>query len=323
MTDAPLTLAPGRRRLVIALLSFSFVCNVAVLFLPFMKLRVGLSTTDYTLMRSVRMMWDSGLWVLAALVFGFSLLFPFAKLAVLAAVAAAPRIGPAHQAWLANVERGGKWSMLDVFLVCLVLTLSSGQILVGAEPRMGTPIFVAAILLSLTAGELMSVQIGRHPQVPQGRPSAGTAAWLVLAGLALGAAVCLPFLRINDWLLANRSYSIVTLGATLLREGGWLPALLAWVFLVVTPLLHWVATLRWWLAARGGVDSSPAWRRRKAYARWSMLDVFGLALAIFLVEGDYLMKTEVRWGALLLVAALVLKECFDWALDRAAARADS
>jgi hypothetical protein len=51
-----------------------------------------------------------------------------------------------------------------------------------------------------------------------------------------------------------------------------------------------------------------------------MLDVFGLALAIFLVEGDYLMRTEVRWSALLLVASLALKQAFDWALDRSAVR---
>jgi uncharacterized paraquat-inducible protein A len=54
--------------------------------------------------------------------------------------------------------------------------------------------------------------------------------------------------------------------------------------------------------------------------RWSMLDVFGLALAIFLVEGDYLMQTEVRWGALFLVALLALQKAFQFALDRALMR---
>ncbi len=319
--SAAVVLPAARRRLCVALLAVSLACNVAVLFTPFMRLRIGFGSTDYTLMRSVEMLWDSGLGVLALLVFVFSVIFPFGKLAVLAAVTFSPRVTPRHQAWLANVERAGKWSMLDVFLVCLILTLTSGQMLVGAEPRVGIPLFVAAILLSLTAGEVLSVAVGRHPVAPRGSPSGAAGLWLVLAGIALVAAVCLPFLRINDWLLANRSYSIVTLGATLLREGGWLPALLAWGFLVATPLLHWVASFRWWLKTRRGEDGSAAWLRRKAYARWSMLDVFGLALAIFLVEGDYLMKTEVRWGALLLVASLALKQAFDWALDRAAARA--
>lgn len=320
MTDTSPVLRPARRRLVAALLCLSFACNVAVLFAPFMRLRVGIGSEDYTLMRTVEMLWGSGLWVLAVLVFGFSVLFPFAKLAVLATLVRTRRIGARHQAWLAWVEKGGKWSMLDVFLVCLILTLTSGQVMVGAEPRVGIPLFVAAILLSLVSGEILAAAAGKHPSAPRGRPPRAALAWLVLAGVSLAAAVSLPFLRINDWLLANRDYSILTLGATLLRDGGWLPALLAWAFLVVTPVAHWIASFRWWSRATRGEDASAAWRLRAALSRWSMLDVFGLALGIFLVEGDYLMKTEVRWGALLLVAALALRQVFEWALDWAAAR---
>lgn len=321
MSAACPVLSPVRRRVVSGMLAAAFLGNAAVLALPFMELRVGVVSRDYTLMRSVEMLWESGLGVLALLVFAFSVVFPFAKLGVLAVVALAPEVTPRHQAWLANVERAGKWSMLDAFLVCLILTLTSGQMLVGAEPRAGIAVFVAAILLSLAAGETLAAAVGRHVTVPQGRPAATAGFWLALGGLALVAAVSLPFLKINDWLLTNRDYSVITLGATLLREGGWLPAALAWVFLVVTPGLHLAASVRWWVLARRGADASVWWRRRAAFARWSMLDVFGLSLAIFLVEGDYLMKTEVRWGALLLVAALALKQAFDWALDRAAARA--
>lgn len=303
-----------------ALLAVSLVCNVSVLFVPFMRLRIGFSGQDYTLMRSVELLWKSGLWVLAVLVFGFSVVFPFAKLAVLAAVTFAPRVTPRHQAWLANVERAGKWSMLDVFLVCIILALASDQLLVGAAPRAGVALFTAAILLSLTTGELLAAAIGRKVPAPRSVPMTSTGVWLLLAGAALVAAVSFPFLRISDWLLADRDYGIVTLGATLLREGSWLTAVIAWAFLVVTPALHWAATLRWWLRARRGEDAAELWARRKRYGRWSMLDVFGLALAIFIVEGDYLMRTEVRWGALSLVAALALRQAFDWALDRVAVR---
>lgn len=320
MTNTSPALSPERRRLCGILLAVSLACNVTVLFVPFMRLRIGFSSQDYTLMRSVEMLWESGLWVLAVLVFGFSVIFPFAKLAVLAGVAFTPRVTPRHQAWLANVERAGKWSMLDVFLVCLILTLTSGQMLVGAEPRVGIALFTVAILLSLVTGGLLSDEIGRETPAPAGVPAASTGIWLILAGAALAAAVTFPFLRISDWLLADRDYGIVTLGATLFREGSWLTAVIAWAFLVVTPALHWIASLRWWLCARRGRDAADLWARRRSYARWSMLDVFGLALAIFIVEGDYLMRTEVRWGALLLVAALALKQAFDWALDRSAAR---
>ena len=318
--SSPVSLPASRRRLCFALLAIAFVCNLGVFFVPFMRLRIGFSGEDYTLMRSVEMLWESGLGVLAILVFGFSVVFPFAKLATLAVVTTAPRITPRHQAWLANVERAGKWSMLDVYLVCLVLTLASGQVLVGARPRAGIPLFVASVLLSLVVGEILAVSVGRHSRAPRGKPPSSTGLWLALAGLTLVAAVSLPLLVIDDWLLDDRAYGIATLGWTLLREGAWLPGVLAWGFLIVAPALQWVAALHWWLRARRGEDASIFWERRAAYARWTMLDVFGLALAIFLVEGDYLMTTEVRWGALLLVAALALRQAFDWALDRAAAR---
>ena len=52
-----------------------------------------------------------------------------------------------------------------------------------------------------------------------------------------------------------------------------------------------------------------------------MLDVFGLALGIFLVEGDYLMRTEVRWGAVFLLAMLALQKAFQLALARSLPKA--
>ena len=74
---APVAIPLRRRQLVAWLLVAALVCNVTMLFLPFMDLRVGLVTTPYSLLRSVRMLWDSELYVLAILVVGFSLIFPF------------------------------------------------------------------------------------------------------------------------------------------------------------------------------------------------------------------------------------------------------
>lgn len=61
------------------MLALSLFCNVSVLFVPFIRLRAGLAAEDYALMRSVEMLWHGGLWVLAVLVFVFSLVLPFAK----------------------------------------------------------------------------------------------------------------------------------------------------------------------------------------------------------------------------------------------------
>ena len=290
-----------------AMLAASFACNVAVLFLPFMELRKGLGTEPYSLVRSVRMMWSTGLYVLAVLVVGFSVVFPFAKLAVLAALCARGRLGPRGRAPPERVERLGKWSMLDVFLVCLILTLTSGQLLVGAEPLAGIPLFVAAIMLSIATGNMLAARV--EPNPPPAPRIGGW--WLLRGGLVLAGTLTLPFLQIHDWLLADRSYSIATLAATLLHTHAWVAGSVAAFFLVLAPAGTWIAEFLLWRRQRRGEPAAHAFRRLLAWRRWSMLDVFGLALAVFLVEGEKLMRTEVRWGALFLVAMVAVR----WGLD--------
>jgi len=313
-------LTPRHRRPVFVLLAVSLACNVAALLTPFMKLRVGLSSDPYSLFNSVRMMWSNGLYVLAALVVVFSILFPFAKLGILAWVASGRELDPRRRNWLAGVERLGKWSMLDVFLVCLILTLTSGQVMVGAKPLIGIPIFVAAILLSMIAGELLTpdadpVETGAHL-----RPPARAGFFLALDALALGGTLAFSVLRISDWLLVNHDYSIVTVVPTLWKQGSILSAFMVASFLIIAPVGAWFAYARWWWCRRADRPAPRSHAHARLMRRWSMLDVFGLALAVFLVEGDYLMKTEVRWGALFLVALLAMQKAFQTALDRAMTR---
>jgi len=116
----PSPLPPFRRRLVLFLLGLSLAGNITALLVPFMNLRIAFTTEPYSLLSSATMMWNKGLYVLAALVIAFSVVFPFAKLATLIWVASATALGPA----LALVERLGKWSMIDVFLVCPKATTS-------------------------------------------------------------------------------------------------------------------------------------------------------------------------------------------------------
>ncbi|MGH7997806.1 MAG: paraquat-inducible protein A [Opitutaceae bacterium] len=302
--SSPPALTRGRRLLTGALLSVSLACNLAVLFVPFMDLRIGLKKQPYSLFHSAAMLWSTGLQVLSVLVVAFSIVFPFVKLGVLAWLCGAGLGNPSHRRWLALVDRLGKWSMLDVFLVCLILALASGQLLVGARPLVGIPVFVTAIVLSMASGELLSAalpraSLSRTASMQASRRSGG---WLALSGVALAGAMGLPFLRIHDWFVADKAYSIATVLPTLVRSGSLLPAVIIGLFLVVLPVATWSVTFAWWWQARSKRPDPTLYRLMQLGRRWSMLDVFGLALAIFAVEGGYLMKTEVRWGALFLAA---------------------
>ncbi|MDQ8180764.1 paraquat-inducible protein A [Pelagicoccus sp. SDUM812005] len=292
------------------LLCLSLICNVAALAYPFMKLRKGLDNELYTLLHSVSLLWSKGLYVLSLLVVGFSILFPFAKLGILFWIISADGAGPRRQKWLERVERLGKWSMLDVFLVSIILSLASKQFFVGAKPEIGLTLFIAAILVSMGTGELIAARLHRElppPPAPSGRNGGFL---LALSGIALIAALSLPFLRIEDWLLKNREYSILSLVPALWIQGAWVSSALSALFLVAAPILVFGAQCYAW-KTRG----HPRWINRAQ--RWSMLDVFGLALVVFAIESDHLMKTEIHWGTVFLGATLLLQTAFSLVLQKA------
>lgn len=296
-----------------ALLILSLACNVAALILPFMTLRKGLDNEAYTLFHSVSLLWSKGLYVLSFLVIGFSILFPFAKIGVLFWTVSSKNIGYPQRAWLHRVERLGKWSMLDVFLISIILSLASQQFLVGAKPQLGLSLFISAILLCMTAGELLSRTLTEGEAPPAEETSRRGGLILILSGATLVAALFFPFLRIEDWLLKNREYSIITLVPALWIQGAWLVSLLTAAFLVIVPLLGWFASLHAW---RSPTDSPRRIYWTQLAQRWSMLDVFGLALLVFTIESDELMKTEIHWGALFLGATLVLKMALSAAFEK-------
>ncbi len=294
----------ARHRLAVSLLLVSLACNVAALSLPFMSMRKGLDTEAYTLPHSVSLLWTGGLYVLSILVVGFSILFPFAKLGILFWIIGSQDMEERQGFWLKQVERLGKWSMLDVFLVSIILSLASNQFLVGAKPQLGLNLFIVAIIVSMTAGEVISRQRLPLPKTEHDATPRRGGLILLLSGITLITALAFPFLRIEDWLLKNREYSIITLVPALWTQGAWLASSITAAFLIVAPLLVWVANLAAWRSH----SHNPFPRRWTQLAqRWSMLDVFGLALLVFTIESDQLMKTEIHWGALALATTLVLQ----------------
>lgn len=138
------------------LVFISLGLNVAALMTPFLVMKKLIFFEEaYTLLHSVKLMWDNGSYFLAAIVFSFSVVFPFAKLATLLWVWFVPmREAARHKTlWLVGVL--GKWSMLDVFIVALLIFLSTSKGLFNAEARVGVYLFAGAIGLSLVASLLI------------------------------------------------------------------------------------------------------------------------------------------------------------------------
>ena len=90
-----------------------------------------------------------GDWLLSLILFFFSMVFPFAKLFSLATLwyrrmSGAERAKTLH--WLGIL---GRWSMLDVFVVAILIVAAKLRDLTQVQPRPGLYLFGLAIILSM------------------------------------------------------------------------------------------------------------------------------------------------------------------------------
>lgn len=154
--------ARGSDRLVGFWLLAAAVLLGAGLFLPAVTLRqFYVFEKQYSLAEGVFSFAEAGDWFLFVVVFAFSILFPIAKILVCLALwfvvpSDAPITGKLS-GWLATVS---KWSMLDVFIIALMVLLVDGHLLSSADIHAGVVAFTAAVLLSTYAARRIGALSG-------------------------------------------------------------------------------------------------------------------------------------------------------------------
>lgn len=105
-----------------------------------------LGGTDYNLLGVIQTLFDAGLYILGAVVFLFSGVFPLAKTITAAIIF---RRGAPPTPRLARLLNAlGKWSMLDVFLAAVLIGLTQAATYIGVEIRAGLYYFAAGVLLN-------------------------------------------------------------------------------------------------------------------------------------------------------------------------------
>jgi len=104
---------------------------------------------EYSVIAGVHGLWEQGQYALAIILFFFSIVFPLFKLAMLSFIwfiRLAERKRQAVLHWLGIL---GKWSMLDVFVVAILIVLVKLGPLAKVQPQRGVYWFAAAIFLSM------------------------------------------------------------------------------------------------------------------------------------------------------------------------------
>ena len=328
----------------LAVLLATFFAQALALFVPFMSIKVVLVGNDiYSLPNSVRLMWESKIYVVAILIAFFSITFPFLKLAVLLVVWVA--IPPTRERerilyWLCLL---GKWSMLDPFIVILLMVLATDQWAVSTQTFSGVYLFLGSIASAIMLSTI-ATQIDRwvNPFAQGVKPTSTVktrliqnSGWLSVVGpvTLVISAVCFiialvtPYFQLNQMLLTSDRYSILQSLTALLHTNQTALAALVAIGLIIAPSIVLIMQIWLWIAPATQEKHQRRNRRLRAVHEWCMLEVFALGLLLFLWEGTTLMRTEVKPGLWIILGTIVIYYSGSFvslvALSRMSARTDS
>jgi len=303
----------------LTLLAIAAVLQCGGLLLPFMRIDVFLKAGNtYSLLHTVNLMWTKGMWIIALLIGGFSVVFPFVKISLLLLAWIRMPVGSARTGVLEWMGALGKWSMLDPFTVMVLVMLTSEQWAVSATTYLGVYAFLSAVIITMSLS-IVSLWIDEKsiaerevgPLVRQAlakKAGAWGVAAIVVLAISIGCfvgALCTSFLTINQFLFKGESYGVANVAVAMWRVENWPLMVLAIIGLVLVPGCVLLAEVCVWITpARPRTHLQR--RRLINFAReWCMLDVMALGLGLFLLEGQKLIKTEIQPGLWLLVSTAI------------------
>ena len=169
--------------------SWAFLIAAAILYipanvLPVMRTSTLFGTDDNTILSGVVELWNGGAWDLAVIVFTASIAVPLMKMACLTLLLISSRQRSAR--WQRErtriyrmVEFIGRWSMLDVFVVALLLSLVRFGILAEVKAGPGIVAFCAVVVLTMLASMSFDPRMiwdVRSSAKPRPRAAEGTGA---------------------------------------------------------------------------------------------------------------------------------------------------
>jgi paraquat-inducible protein A len=141
-----------------ALIIAAAICYIPANLMPVLTTTTLVSAEDDTIMGGVVLLYMTGSWPLALIVFVASVVIPLTKLIALAYLLITVQRhsigGERERARLYRlIEFVGRWSMLDVFVDTFVVALIQIQPLMSVKPGTGVVFFAAVVVLTMLAAE--------------------------------------------------------------------------------------------------------------------------------------------------------------------------
>lgn len=129
---------------------------------PFMTIELYGRTNSSTILGSIRSLMDQKSYSVAMVVFLASFLIPILKLLILFYLSATARNGvrPEFKMKLYHfVEAIGRWSMLDIFLLAVMVAIVKLGKLTSVHPEPGSMLFLMVVLFTMLASAYFDPRI--------------------------------------------------------------------------------------------------------------------------------------------------------------------
>ncbi len=157
----------------------TWACTLAALLLygpanalPIMSTVTVFGTSQHTILGGIADLWTSGDWALSVIVFVASIAVPLLKLFVLLLLAFTAQRrshwrSPERAQLYRLLDAVGHWSMLDVFVVVLLVGMVQFGAFAGVRPGPGLLAFGAVVVLSIVAAQSFDPRlIWPEPEAP-------------------------------------------------------------------------------------------------------------------------------------------------------------
>ncbi len=306
----------GSCTFILIMIIASLYFNILALTTPFLTIhRIAESNEIYSLFGAVKLMWGYKLYLIAILIVGFSIIFPFVKLIALFNICFVIKKPKVRLRIITIIEALAKWSMLDIFVVCILLVLTNNQIFISSEVNIGVYYFLLAIFISIVTAMLVDSLCEKtypvsYEKVKARRKfiaekftvfeKAATVILLLTSMVFFIFAISDNYIQVSDFFLNKNSYSIIQTCLSLNLLSPILALFLGFV-LIIFPFTKFFYMLLFWTIPYHSTFHIKISKLILKLPKVMMLDVFCLALLLFLMEGNIIILTESRTGLYMLV----------------------
>lgn len=145
-----------------ALVLAGLILYVPANILPVMTMTITGDVQPLTIIGGVQELYDSGLAPMAGIVFLASIVIPFAKLASLSwllLLHGQTRWRRERTAVLRTLHHIGSWSMVDLFLLSILVAVGQLGILASVRAEPGALFFAAVLVVTLIAAEIYETRL--------------------------------------------------------------------------------------------------------------------------------------------------------------------